>query len=125
MQYTAPGRGTGASSVTSASGHASPDAGVRSPLASRSTTVAPPPNATASSPRTSPATGASAPGGMNVASLTTGEAMPPRLSAPSRVAPDARACLAGDGAAPVLVVGPVEPLAGVVGNRRDAEAQDA
>src|SRR3954469_11102080 len=62
------GWGTGASSLTPESGYASPSAGVRSPDASRSSTV-PDENATISSPRTSPATGSELPAGRKVASF--------------------------------------------------------
>ena len=64
------GTGTGARSVTSASGNDGPVAGSRSPEARRSRTV-PDANATTSSPRTSPAR-ASPLGSLKVANFIVG-----------------------------------------------------
>src|SRR5919197_4845822 len=68
MPKIARGLGTGASSVTALRSCAAPSAGVRSPLARRSSTV-PPENATTWSPRTSPAIGSVLPSGRKVASF--------------------------------------------------------
>ena len=77
MPKIARGRGTGASSVTSASAIGRAVGGVRSPVARRSRTV-PVANATTSSPRTSPAVGLGRAGARNVASRI-GSAEPRRI----------------------------------------------
>src|SRR4051812_34485532 len=69
MPKIARGRRTGASSSTPASGSSGPPAGVRSPEASRSSTVVPGSKRATVSPRTSPAVGSGAPGARNVASF--------------------------------------------------------
>src|SRR5215213_3742572 len=76
MPKIARGCGTGASSVTSSSAQSGPPAGLRSPLASRSRTDVPSPNATTRSSRTSPACGSRAPGERKVVSRIAGALEP-------------------------------------------------